>query len=128
MSLSDYAEAKINDELNGKTAYTMPTIWIGLSTADPGDDGATLAEPVGNGYARVETSGATWNAGALATNAAAIMFPTASGSWGTISHVVAFDAVSGGNIIRSGALTAPTAITTNQIARFATGALTTSAA
>ena len=127
MSLSDYAEAKINDELNGKTAYAMPTIWIGLSTADPGDDGATLAEPVGNGYARVETSGATWNAGASATNAAAITFPTASGSWGTISHVVAFDAVSGGNIIRSGALTAPTAITTNQIARFAIGALTTSA-
>jgi len=52
-----------------------------------------------------------------------ITFPTASGSWGTITHFALFDALTTGNMLMSGALTASQAITTNQIARFAIGAL-----
>lgn len=112
--------------MNGKTSFTMPTVYVGLSTADPGEDASGLAEPSGNGYARVVTSGSTWNAASSgsATNAAAITFPTATGSWGTITHFATFDASSGGNMLASNALGSSQAISTNQIARFAASALT----
>ena len=125
MSLSNYEEAKILDLLIGKTAHSLVAVYVGLSTADPLDDASGLAEPVASGYARVVTSGATWEAAVAGAiqNAAAITFPQASGSWGTISHFALFDALSGGNMIASGALDTPTAITTGQIFRFAAGAL-----
>jgi hypothetical protein len=102
----------------------MPTLYIALSTADPGEDGSTIAEPSGNGYARVATSASTWDAAASGaiTNGAAITFPTATGSWGTITYAAMFDALTSGNFMGSGALTESQAITTDQIARFAAGA------
>jgi hypothetical protein len=124
-SFSDYAENKILDHITGKTSFTMPTAYVALSTADPLDTGAGIAEPVGNGYARVATTGATWDVAAsgATANAAAITFPTASGSWGTISHFALFDAATVGNMLAHGTLTTPQEITTNQIPRFAIGAL-----
>jgi hypothetical protein len=125
MGLSNYEKAKILDLLVGKTAHTLTAVYVGLSTADPTDDASGLAEPSGNGYARVATTGTTWeDAVPPATqNAATITFPEASGSWGTISHFALFNALSGGTMIASGALDTPTAITTGQIFRFAAGAL-----
>ena len=123
-SFGNYAENKILDHIVGKTSFTMPTAYIALSTADPTDDGSGMAEPSGNGYARVATTGATWDAassGATA-NAAIISFPTATGSWGTITHFAIFDASTSGNMLAHGELDTPTAISTNQIARFAIGA------
>ena len=123
-SFGDYAENKILDHITGKTSFTKPTAYIALSTADPTDDGSGIAEPSGNGYARVTTSGSDWDAassGATA-NAAIISFPTATGSWGTITHFAIFDASTSGNMLAHGELDTPTAISTNQIARFAIGA------
>lgn len=124
-SLSDYLEVELLDMIVGKTDYTMPTVYVGLSTADPTDDASGLAEPVGNGYARVATTGATWEAasGGATQNAAAITFPTATGAWGTITHFALFDALTVGNMLAHGELGASQAITTNQIPRFAAGAL-----
>jgi hypothetical protein len=94
MSASDYTENKILDHLTGKTSFTKPTTYVGLSTADPTDDASGLAEPSGNGYARVETSGSDWDAAAsgATANAAEITFPEATGSWGTVTHFALFDA------------------------------------
>ncbi len=125
MSFSNYLEAKILNHIVGKTSFTMPTVYVGLSTADPLDDASALAEPVGNGYARVATTGATWEAATAGAqqNAAAISFPEASGSWGTITHFALFDALSGGNMLASGELSVSQAIASGQIFRFAIGAL-----
>lgn len=125
MGFADYLELKILDHITGKTSFTKPTCYVGLSTADPGEDASGLAEPSGNGYARVATAGADWEAAASGAtqNANAITFPTASGSWGTLTHFALFDTLTSGNMLASGALTSPQAITTNQIARFAAGAL-----
>lgn len=125
MSASNYLEEKTLNYIFGKASFTQPTIWVGLSTADPTDDGSGLAEPVGNGYARIETAASDWAAWAAGeiTNAAIIAFAAASGSWGTLSHVVLFDAKTAGNVLGSGALTTPTAITTGQAPRFPIGDL-----
>jgi hypothetical protein len=126
MSFSDFWEDEILDHIFNKGAYTAPAnIYVGLSTADPGDDAAGLAEPVGNAYARVSTAGADWNVATagLIDNVNAVTFPEATGSWGTITYVGLFDALSGGNLLGSGALTVGKAIVANDTAQFAAGDL-----
>ncbi|KKL18933.1 hypothetical protein LCGC14_2470590, partial [marine sediment metagenome] len=73
-SFNDYTENKVLDHIVGKTSFTMPTAYVGLSTADPLDDASGLAEPSGNNYARVTTSGSDWDAAAsgATANAAAL--------------------------------------------------------
>jgi len=124
-SFSDHWENEILDHVFGKGTYTPPTIYVGLSTADPGDDGAGLAEPSGNGYARVTTAGTDWNAasGGALDNATAIEFADATGDWGTVTHFALFDAASGGNLLAHGALNQSKTMTSGDTARFATGEL-----
>jgi len=92
-SFSNFWENEVLDHLFGKGAYTPPTIFLGLSTADPLDTALGLAEPFGNAYARVETEAADWDAasGGALDNAEDITFPEASGAWGTITHFALFD-------------------------------------
>lgn len=122
-SFSDYWEDKILDHLFGHGNYPPPTIYIGLSTADPGDDGVGLSEPVGNGYARAATSDDDWTPaddGSLA-NANAVAFAEATGAWGTVTHFGLFDAASGGNLLAGGPLAASKTVEAGDIVRFAAG-------
>lgn len=123
-SHSDYAELKELDHIVGKTAFPMPTCYVGLSTADPLDTGAGLAEPSGDGYARVATAAGDWNAAAAGANSNAndITFPQATGSWGTITHFALFDAASAGNMLAHSILTTQKVIDNGDTAKFAGGA------
>ena len=124
-SFSDYWENEVLDHLFGKGGYSPPTIYVGLSAADPGDDGTGLSEPSGDGYARLATSAADWSAaseGAL-TNADAIEFPEAADAWGTVTHFALFDAAGGGHVLAHGALAEPKVIDSGDGARFAAGDL-----
>jgi len=120
MSLSDYEELRL---LNYETSIV---VWLGLSTADPLDTAAGLAEPSGNAYARVEVPSTYWGdaaAGAVA-NTTAITFPMATGAWGTVTHFATFDAATSGNMKRHGALDDSLAVTSGISPQFAIGALT----
>jgi len=124
-SFADFWEDEILDHLFGKGAYTPPTIYVGLSTANPVDSGGGLAEPVGNAYVRKSTAAGDWNAassGAL-DNANAIEFTEASGAWGTITHFALFDAETVGNMLAYGTLTQSKTIDDGDTARFAAGDL-----
>jgi len=125
MSFSNYLENKLLDHLFNKAAYTAPTIYVGLSTADPLEDGSGLAEPTGGGYARVATAAVDWNAAlnGLIDNANDIIFPQATASWGTITHFALFDAATAGNMLASGALSAAKTINANDTAKFVAGDL-----
>jgi hypothetical protein len=114
-SFSDFWEDELLDHVMMKGVYTPPTIWIGLSTADPTDDASGLAEPGGGSYARVETAAGDWNvAGSRATsNANDITFPTAEENWGTITHIAGFDAATDGNMLFHDQLAASQAIDTD---------------
>lgn len=99
---SDAVNLKLMDHLMKVAAYTAPTEWwVGLSTADPGANGGTLAEPGGGvNYAREEVT--AWDAAATAAgvstvdNTGVLTFNTASGAgWGTISWLAIFDAIAG---------------------------------
>jgi len=124
-SFANFWEDEILDHLFMKGSYTMPTnLWVGLSTADPGDDEGGLAEPSGNNYSRVPTDGDDWDvsSGGATANAADITFPEASGAWGEITHFAIFDASSGGNMVAHGALDESKTIGSGDTAKFATGA------
>lgn len=114
-AISDYLENAWLDMLANATAFTAPSTYVGLFTSDPTDAG-TGTEVSGGSYARVQvnqdaTTQPYWNAitdsGAtkLTDNNGAITFPTATASWGTVTHVGVFDAASGGNLLYHGALT-----------------------
>jgi hypothetical protein len=124
-SFGDYLEDEVLDHIFGKGSYTPPTIYVGLSTADPTDDGSGIAEPSGNGYARVQTSASDWNtaSGGAIDNANAITFPEATGSWGTISHFFLIDSDTGGNMLAHGSLGTSKAIGSGDTPKFSAGDL-----
>ena len=122
---SDYWESKILDHIFSKNNYTPPTIYVALSTADPLDDASGFVEPAGNAYARVETSASDWNtaSGGSLDNANDIIFPKATGSWGTITHFALFDAVTDGNMLAYGALSQPKTVESSYTPIFDAGDL-----
>lgn len=130
LGLSNYSENKILDHVVGKASFSKPTAWLGLCDADPMDagTGADCSEiDDANNYARVETSGATWNvaaAGAI-SNALDIVFPVAAGTWGIVTHFALFDSgVHGqGNMLIHDELDAAKNIVIGDTLRFAVGAL-----
>jgi len=120
MSFADYLEAELLDHLFDIGAYSVPIMYVGLSTADPGDDAGTLAEPSDNGYARVAC--AAWSrTDNEVDNDAIVTFPEASGAWGTITYACLFDAESAGNLLLSFALDTPRVITSGITPRFSAG-------
>lgn len=121
MSLSNTYETLALQWLFTADVITRPTAWyLGLFTTDPTDAGSGT-EVSGSGYAR---EAATFSAtGDTATNTAAIEFSVATGSWGTISHVGVFDALSGGNLIAHGALDTPRTIALDEVFRVPVGDL-----
>lgn len=101
MSISNYLENELLDAVFSAGAFSVTTAYISLHTGDPGETGAS--EATGGSYARqsaafdAAASGATANSGTISFTD----MPAA-----TITHVGVWDAVSAGNFLWGGALTA----------------------
>lgn len=121
-AMSNYLEtALVNGTLRG-TTYTAPaTVYVGLYTTDP-TDANTGSEVSGGSYARQAATFAAPSNGASVT-AADITFPTATGSWGTVTHFGILDASTSGNLLYHGALAASKSITTGDILKITAGNL-----
>jgi len=119
---SDFLESALLDAVLRNTSYTSPTTcYVALYNADPTDaDSAT--EISGNGYVR--QSCAFSRTAGVASNTAAVEYPTATGSWGTVTHVGVRDASSSGNLLYHAALASSKAITTGDIFRIPAADLT----
>lgn len=119
MSFSNYLENKVLDHVFGGSAYTAPaTLYVGLFTSDPGEAGAGT-EVSGGSYARQTITFTV--TGSQASSSAAVEFPTATASWGTITYAAVYDAVSGGNLLASGALTTSKTIDSGDVFRIPSG-------
>jgi hypothetical protein len=126
MSWSDTLENAILDHVLGGSTYTqIATVYIGLSTVVASDNVDSLAEPSGNGYARVgvENAVANWAAAAAGVkqNASAFTFPEASGSWGTVVQFLIWDHLTtalAANLIAAGSLEVSKAISGGDTPRF----------
>jgi len=118
-SLSDHLENELLDHVFG-SVYSVPTIYVALSTADPLDTGAGLAEPTYTAYARVAHS--SWNTAAsrATSNNGAIQFPQKTdGGSETITHFAIMDALSDGNMLGHGAFTTSKSIVINNTPQIA---------
>lgn len=123
MSFTNFLETEILDHVFGGNAYSAPgTLYVGLFTAAPDDTGGgTEVSTSGTGYAR--QSAAFTVTGNTASNSASIEYPTATASYGTVTHVGIFDAASAGNLMAYASLTASKAIDTGDVFRIPTGDL-----
>lgn len=120
MSFSNYLETKVLGHVFGGTAYTQPTKYIALYSSAPGEAGGGT-EISGTNYVR-QTAAFTVT-GDTASNTAAIEFPTAGSSWGTITHIGVMDASSSGNLLAYGTLTASKTIASGDVFRIPLGDL-----
>lgn len=121
MSFTNFLETELLDHAFGNAAYTAPTThYLALYTAAPSDTGGGT-ECTGTSYVR--TTVAFTTSGDTASNTGAVEYPTAGGSWGTITHVGVFDASTGGNLMAYGTLTASKAIDTGDVFRVPAGDL-----
>jgi hypothetical protein len=121
MSFSNYLETEILDHVFGGNAYTAPsTLYVALYTATPNDAGGGT-ELSGSGYTR--KSAAFTTSGATTSNTGAVEYDTATGNWGTITHIGVFDAATSGNLLAYGALSSSKAVDTGDVFRIPAGDL-----
>lgn len=126
--LSNYLEDKILRYIlraNNGSLVSPSTVYLGLFTADPAD--VIASEVTGGSYARkaITFNDPTTNGTAMrCSNSAVITFPQATASWGTITHFGIFDALSGGNLLVTGALSASKAVANTDTIEFAAGSIT----
>ena len=109
--VSNYLNNNILKALTAEAAFIVPSaVYVALYTSNPtqADVGTEVS---GGSYARQLV---TWAALAAnnKTNSASITFPTPTGTWGTVTYVALRDAITGGNLLASVALSTPIAITT----------------
>lgn len=120
---SNYLENAVINAVLRNTSYTSPTtVYVGLYTTDPTDaDSGT--EVSGGSYARTSVTFDAPSNG-VTQNTADLTFPTATASWGTVTHIGLHDASSGGNLLFHTALDTSKAIDSGDIFKITTGNLT----
>ena len=122
MSFTNFLETKILDHVFAGAAYTAPsTKYLALFTAVADGEAGSVTELSGSAYARQTVAFTT--SGNTTSNNAAVEFPTATGSWGTVTHVGVYDAASSGNLMAYATLSASKAIDTGDVYRIPSGDL-----
>ena len=128
---SDFLENELLDHIFG--ANTLPYVapdelYIALSTADPLDTGAGIAEPAGGAYERAQANETHFAVAAngTVTNDADIDFPACTVAWGAITHFAIYDANVAGNMLAHGSLSTPKTISAGDTPKFTAGDLVVS--
>lgn len=120
--MSNYLENALINATLRNTSYTSPAaVYLALYTSDPTDADAGT-EVSGNAYERQAITFDSPSNG-VSTNSAAIEFPQATGSWGTVAYIGIRDASTAGNLLFHTALDASKAIATGDVFRVAIGSL-----
>lgn len=121
-AMSNYLENALINATLRNTSYTSPTtVYVGLYTSNPGE-GNTGTEVSGGSYARQSATFGAPSDG-VSTNSATLTFPTATASWGTITHVGILDASTSGNLLYYAALDASKTIGSGDVFTISSGNL-----
>ena len=121
MSFTNDLETRVLQWALTNGSPTRPTAWyVGLFTAAPGEAGGGT-EVSGGSYVREAVTFTV--SGNLATNSAAVEWPTATETWGTITHVAVFDADTSGNMLVYASLTSSKTIASGDVLRIPAGDL-----
>lgn len=118
---TDYLEDKIMKHVFTNTSFTSPTtLYAALFTVAPSDTGGGT-EVSGGAYARQSMAFSVSGTGTLATNSAAVEYPTATADYGTVVAVGIFDASTSGNLLAYASLTANKTVASGDVFRFNAG-------
>ncbi len=122
--MTDFLEDELLNHTFRNVTFTSPTtVFAALFTSATDDTGGGTEVATGSYARQAITFGAPSPAGTIA-NSATITFPTATASWGTVTHFAIFDAVTTGNMLMHSPLNVSKTIDTDDTAEFAVGALT----
>ena len=131
MSMSNTTE---NDTLKMQLVGTDPSwraganLYLALFTTDPTESGVFTNEATYTSYARVTMAKATsWtDGGSTFTNANLVQFPQCTGGTNTITHFAICTLSTAGQILQSGALSSPLAISNGIQPQFSIGSISIS--
>jgi hypothetical protein len=123
MPKSTYLDNTFLNIILTASEFTPPSgVYLALYTVAPGVGGGGTEVVSGVGYGRQTVSFSTALDGQSA-NTAAVVFPIATGPWGTIVAFGLLDASSGGNLLYFGTLSASRAVLTMDQVNFPIGQL-----
>jgi len=94
--------AILNATYRAQAFPAIAQVYVGLFTAAPTDagGGTEVSTSGGTNYARTPiTFAAPSGTPPAVENSADVVFPVAAASWGALTHIGLFDAVSGGNLL-----------------------------
>jgi hypothetical protein len=122
-ALTTFLANKLLDHVFRATDYVEPAaVYAALFTVAPGEAGGGT-EVTGGSYAREAITFGSAAASSALSNTAACDFGTATADWGTIVAVGIFDALTTGNLLAYGALTANKTVGNGDSFKFAIGDL-----
>jgi hypothetical protein len=121
-ALSDYAEKLLLDWAMTTGSATRPTAWyVALYTAAPSDSGGGTEVSTG-GYARqAVTFAAATSPGGTTSNTGAVSFTASGANYGTVTHIGIFDALTTGNLLWHGSMTASKTVNDGDTLEFSIG-------
>ena len=101
---TSYLSNAIANWVRGTAMPTAPTtLYLALSTTAINGDGTGITEPSGGAYARqiVTMTAPSFgeSTGSVISLSGNVIYPTATGTWGNITHLALFTAVSGGSML-----------------------------
>jgi len=102
-AFNNFLQQGLRDHFKNGTQLPLQDTYLGISTQDPGETGSTAGEPTGAWYSRqvINTTGGatpTWTSATAGTgieNAQTVLFPTATTTPGSISHIFLITATTG---------------------------------
>ena len=117
MSFSNTFETHVLNYVFTTSSVTRPTAWyLALFTSSPAEDASgTEVSTSGTAYTRKAVTFTV--SGNTASNSAEIEFPTATASFGTVTHVGVFTASTSGTLVAYAALSASKTIDTGDVMR-----------
>lgn len=118
MAFTAYLRNKLVDHAFGSGTFTKPTLYLALTVG-----GIEISTSGGTNYARKPVAAMTIS-GNQASLSTLVDFDVAGTNWGTVSGVEIYDAVSGGNKLLDGALTASKVIEAGDVFRAAASGIT----
>lgn len=129
MAITYLSGNKVLDFNFGGTSYSPPaTYYFGLSTTTINIDGTGATEPSSGAYARIGLTNNKTNWGnasnASLTNSTAVQFAESTASWGTITYVGMWDALTSGSIYWYDALSPARTVASATTVLFAISAIT----
>ena len=127
--MSNYLENKLCNHIFRNMTFNSPAFtYIGLFTSSAGLEENNLliaTEVTEASYSRLPCSSATFTAPSdgMIENVNALIFPTATTNWGSITHIALLDAATDGNVLMWKELTSPESINIGDSLRFLSGDL-----